>query len=52
MSNLDHRDHHPIEKNKEIWNTTNPFKALDKDKFPVSRGNRKVYEKPKVVKRK
>jgi len=41
----------PKEKNKEVWNTTNPFKAIDKDQFPVSRGSRRVFDKPKLVKR-
>lgn len=50
MPNLENRDR-SMEKNKELWNTTNPFRGLDKDKFPVSRGNRKVYDKPVVVKR-
>lgn len=44
-------DHHPKERNKELWSTTNPFKAIDKDQFPVSRGNRKVFDKPKLIKR-
>ncbi len=50
MSKFEQNDKQ-FNKNKEVWNTTNPFRNLDKEQFPVSRGNRKVYEKPKIVKR-
>lgn len=43
--------HHPQKRNKELWDATNPFKNLDKDQFPVSRGNRRVFDKPTLVKR-